>query len=173
MNEARSRLIAAAKAVCGAFRLGENFSAGSVGAAILTVKGNIYTGICIDLACGLGFCAEVAAVADMLKARETHVLAVVAVSNGGVLVAPCGRCRETIAQLDTQNLDCAVILGDDREVPLRELLPEHWLTAKEDTEQARAPDARPRAGDASRVCQAWHRTSEVQVLVPGIRGAEG
>ena len=24
-----------------------------------------------------------------------------------------------------------------------------------------------------RVCQAWHRTREVQVLVPGDRGAEG
>ncbi len=130
MNEARSKLIEAAKAVCRAFRLREDFSAGSVGAAVLTAKGNIYTGICIDLACGLGFCAEVAAVAEMLKARETHILAVVAVSNGGVLGVPCGRCRETIAQVDTQNLDCAVILGGDREVPLRELLPEHWLTEK-------------------------------------------
>jgi cytidine deaminase len=128
MNEARSKLIEAAKAVCGEFRLRENFSAGSVGAAVLTAEGNIYTGICIDLACGLGFCAEVAAVAEMLKARETHVLAVVAVSTAGVLSAPCGRCRETIAQVDTQNLDCVVILGDDREVPLRALLPEHWLT---------------------------------------------
>jgi cytidine deaminase len=127
MNEARSTLIEAAKAVCGAFRLRENFSAGSVGAAILTAKGNIYTGICIDLACGLGFCAAVAAVAEMLKARETHVLAVVAVSAAGALSAPCGRCRETIAQGDMQNLDCAVILGDDREVPLRALLPEPWL----------------------------------------------
>jgi cytidine deaminase len=148
MNEARSKLIAAAKAVCGAFRLREDFSAGSVGAAIRTAKGNMYTGICIDLACGLGFCAEVAAVAEMLKARETHVLAVVAVSHEGVLVAPCGRCRETIAQVDMHNLNCAVILGDDREVPLRALLPEHWLTAQEDTEQARAPDAQSRAGDA-------------------------
>src|SRR5215831_16039739 len=33
--------------------------------------------------------------------------------------------------------------------------------------------ARRAAADAERVCQAWHRTSEVQVLVPGIRGAEG
>lgn len=130
MNETRSKLIEAAKAVCGAFKLREDCSAGSVGAAILTAKGNFYTGICIDLACGLGFCAEVAAVAEMLKARETHILAVVAVSNGGVVCALCGRCRETIAQVDTQNLDCAVILGDDREVPLRELLPEHWLTEK-------------------------------------------
>jgi hypothetical protein len=76
MNEARSTLIAAATAVCGAFSWGEHCSAGSVGAAILTAQGNIYTGICIDLACGLGFCAEVAAVAEMLKARERHVLAV-------------------------------------------------------------------------------------------------
>jgi hypothetical protein len=29
------------------------------------------------------------------------------------------------------------------------------------------------AADARRVCQAWHRTSEVQVLAPGMRGAEG
>ena len=129
MNEAKSKLIEAAKAVREAFELREDFSAGSVGAAILTAKGNIYTGICLDLACGLGFCAEVAAVAEMLKARETHVLAVVAVSKRGVLT-PCGRCRETIAQVDAQNLDCSVILGDDREVPLRELLPEHWLPTK-------------------------------------------
>lgn len=133
MNDVRSTLIAAATAVCGAFSWGEHGSAGSVGAAILTAQGNIYTGICIDLACGLGFCAEVAAVADMLKARERHVLAVVAVSKRGVLVAPCGRCRETIAQVDPQNLDCTVLLEDNRAVPLRELLPEHWLTQQEDT----------------------------------------
>ena len=29
------------------------------------------------------------------------------------------------------------------------------------------------AADRRRVCQAWHRTSEVQVLAPGDRGAEG
>ena len=131
MNDVRSTLIAAATAVCGAFSWGEHGSAGAVGAAILTAQGNIYTGICIDLACGLGFCAEVSAVADMLKARERHVLAVVAVSKRGVLVAPCGRCRETIAQVDTQNLDCTVLLEDNRAVPLRELLPEHWLAQKE------------------------------------------
>jgi cytidine deaminase len=133
MNEVRSTLIAAAKAVCGAFSWGKHGLAGSVGAAILTAQGNIYTGICIELACGLGFCAEVAAVADMLRARKRHILAVVAVSHRGVLVAPCGRCRETIAQVDTQNLECTVLLGDDRAVPLRELLPEHWLAQKEDT----------------------------------------
>jgi cytidine deaminase len=100
---------------------------------MLTAQGHMYTGIGIDLACGLGCCAAVAAVAERLNARERHVRAVVAVSTRGVLVAPCGRCRETIAQLDTRNLDGMVFLGDHRAVPLRELLPDHWLAKKEDT----------------------------------------
>lgn len=126
-QETRSTLMAAAQAVCGPFGLREDFSAGSVGAAILTASGNIYTGICIDLACGLGFCAEVAAIAEMLKARETRILAVVAVSADGQVLPPCGRCRETMAQLDTHNLDCIVILPGERTAPLRALLPDHWL----------------------------------------------
>ena len=133
MNKNRLQLIKAAKSVCGEFKLRNEFSAGSAGAAIRTANGNIYTGICIDLACGLGFCAEVAAVAEMLKARETHIVAVVAVSKGLVLDAPCGRCREMMAQVDIRNLDCTIILGDDREIPLRQLLPEHWLTETENT----------------------------------------
>ncbi|MCR4427692.1 MAG: hypothetical protein NUW23_16220 [Firmicutes bacterium] len=71
MDETTSRLIEAARAVCGEFRLGKDFSAGSVGAALLTVDGHIYTGICIDLACGLGFYAQAATIARMLDHRET------------------------------------------------------------------------------------------------------
>ena len=33
--------------------------------------------------------------------------------------------------------------------------------------------AAPPAADRRRVCQAWHRSSGVQVPVPGNRGAEG
>jgi hypothetical protein len=34
--------------------------------------------------------------------------------------------------------------------------------------------ASPSAGEAyPRVCHAWHRTEEVQVLLPGVRRAEG
>jgi cytidine deaminase len=134
MNDVRSTLIATAKAVCGAFSWGKNdASACAVGAAILTAQGNIYTGICIDLACGLGFCAETAAVAEMLKARETHILAVAAVHERDGMVAPCGRCRETIAQVDARNFACTVFLEADRTVSLRELLPEYWLAKREDT----------------------------------------
>jgi cytidine deaminase len=127
MDENTSQLIEAARAVYGEFSLREDFSAGSVGAAIRTAAGNIYTGVCIDLASGLGFCAEVAAVAEMLKHRETHITDVVAVS-GNHILPPCGRCRETIAQVDIRNMDCRVVLDEERVVTLKQLLPDHWLT---------------------------------------------
>jgi cytidine deaminase len=126
MNKTRKQLIDAAREVCGSFPLHDEFSAGGVGAAIRTVEGNIYTGICIDLASGLGFCAEVAAIAEMLKHHETQIETVVAVS-GRRILPPCGRCRETMAQIDRRNMDCHVIVGEDKEVLLRDLLPQHWL----------------------------------------------
>jgi len=72
MDSATAQLITAAKSACGDSQLGQDFSAGSVGAAILTAKGSIYTGICICLGCGLGFCAGAAAVAEMLKHRDSY-----------------------------------------------------------------------------------------------------
>lgn len=127
MNDIKTELIEAARAVVGELRLRKGFSAGGVGAAIRTVQGNIYTGISIELGSGLGFCAEIAAIAQMLTHRETQIDTVVAVTNDRIL-SPCGRCRETMAQIDERNLDSKVIIGEDREVLLRDLLPNHWLT---------------------------------------------
>jgi cytidine deaminase len=126
MNDASAKLIEAARAVVGELKLRKGFSAGGVGAAVRTSRGNVYTGICLDLGCGLGFCAEVAAIAQMLTHRETHIETVVAVGDDGIM-PPCGRCRETMAQIDVRNLDCKVIIAEGREVSLRELLPDHWL----------------------------------------------
>jgi cytidine deaminase len=119
-------LVAAARRVQGEFTLGLDFSAGGVAAAVRGRSGRVYTGICLDLACGLGFCAEHAAVAEMLKHRESEIDVVVAVG-AGVILAPCGRCRELMAQINPANLDCRVVLAEDRVVSLRTLLPEHWL----------------------------------------------
>ena len=121
------RLIEAAKRVWGEFRLGQ-FAAGSCAAAVLSERGDVFTGICIDLACGLGFCAEHAALAEMLKSRQSRLRAAVAVS-GDVIVPPCGRCREFMAQINADNLDAEIIIKPDRTVPLRHLLPEYWLAS--------------------------------------------
>lgn len=124
------KLIGEAKKHVGEFELSRSsFSAGAVSAALITADENIYTGICVDLACGIGFCAEHSAVAEMLKARETEIRAVVAVSNSRIL-PPCGRCRELMVQLNEKNKDADVIVANDKTIKLRELLPNGWLIDK-------------------------------------------
>jgi len=103
-------------------------SAATVASALRSSSGRIYTGVCIDMTCGIGFCAEHAAVAEMLKAGETHVESIVAVTANDIY-PPCGRCRELLAQLNYRNADTRVILNDSV-VTLRELLPHHPTTEK-------------------------------------------
>jgi cytidine deaminase len=120
-------LIAEAKKRLGKFSLSEaGLTAGSVSAALLTEKGNIYTGICLDLACGVGFCAEHAAIASMLLNRETVIRKIVAVNDDHIL-PPCGRCRELMVQVDRRNRECDVLLPNGITRKLRELLPYSWL----------------------------------------------
>ena len=120
-----AELIGIAQRVAGEFETpGGEIQAGSVAAALLTSGGAVYTGICIDTRCSLGFCAEHAAVAEMLKAREWVISMVVAVRNDGGVLPPCGRCRELIWQLDPANQCTKVVLAPDRTALLKDLLPE-------------------------------------------------
>jgi len=101
---------------------------GDVASSVLvTDSGNEYGGVCIDTASGTGFCAEHAAVASMVTAREYRISRIVAVwrDDGGRLcvLPPCGRCREFIRQIDPSNLDTQVILGREKRIALRDLLP--------------------------------------------------
>src|SRR5215208_2309862 len=116
-------LIEAAKAVVGVFAPSPDCTVGGVASALETASGSVYTGVCIDTACSLGFCAEHSAIAEMLKARESEIRMIVAVMADGSIVPPCGRCRELISQVNTRNKGTVVILGHDRTVRLSELLP--------------------------------------------------
>ena len=100
--------------------------AGTVGAALLTANNNIYSGICLDYVCSLGFCAEHAAVAEMLKHRETKILKIVAVNKEKIL-PPCGRCRELILLTDLSNRNTEIIITELQTIRLSNLLPFHWL----------------------------------------------
>lgn len=104
--------------------LGDGNYAGSVAAVIETDRGGIYRGVCIDTSSSMGFCAEHAAVAAMITAGESRIRRVVAVHESGV-VAPCGRCREFMYQINHENLDAQVLLRGGA-VTLRELLPHRW-----------------------------------------------
>lgn len=100
---------------------------GDVASVVVSEAGNEYGGVCIDTGSGTGFCAEHAALAAMVTAGEYRVSRIVAVWRGEdsrlYVLPPCGRCREFIQQVDPANLDAEVILGRDRRVALRELLP--------------------------------------------------
>mgnify|MGYP004655880237 CR=1 FL=1 len=102
--------------------------AGGVAAAILTKQGNIYVGVCIDTASGLGMCAERNAIANMITNGESQIDKVVAVMPDGKLGSPCGACREYMMQLDKCSGDIEILLGLETEktVKLKELLPDWW-----------------------------------------------
>jgi cytidine deaminase len=127
-NEA---LIEKAKAVVNPKRIGDHL-VGDVGSALVTNKGNIYLGVCMDISSGIGFCAEHSAIAAMVTAGEYRIAKVVAVwkDNEGrtYILAPCGRCREFMRQLHEDNLETEVIMDTDRVLRLADLLPYHdWF----------------------------------------------
>lgn len=120
-----NELIKIAKETINSRDLSKSSSAGSVAAVLLTEQGNIYRGVCIDTPCSMGFCAEHAAIAAMITAGESKIDKIVAVSDGVGVVAPCGRCREFIYQINNENLNTKVMLNS-KIVELRELLPFIW-----------------------------------------------
>jgi len=115
-----------AKAVLNPRKLSQSAEAGGVGAALLTPSGRVYTGVCIDTACSMGFCAEHAAAAAMITQGENQVLKMVAVNWDGQILPPCGRCREFISQLHDENLNAEVLVATDVIMPLYQLLPFDW-----------------------------------------------
>ena len=109
-------------------QVSEDIEVGGVAAALVTDKGNIYRGICIDTACSMGFCAEHAAIAAMLTAGEDKVAQIVAVNWDKSVLPPCGRCREFLLQLGNQ--ETQVLVAEDTAVPVKELLPYSWQDAR-------------------------------------------
>jgi len=107
-------------------KLSKFTSVAEVAASLLTDKGNVYTGVNIDTACGMGFCAEHSAIAQMVTNGETRIVRIVAVGPGGKVLPPCGRCREFIYQINKDNIDAEVMIEGNNTVKLRDLLPHLW-----------------------------------------------
>lgn len=120
-------LIQKASSVINARKVDDVNFVGQVGCALVTDKGNIYTGVCIDTGAGMGFCAEANAIGSMVTAGESKIETIVATrkdDNGDTyVVSPCGRCRQFIYALNKENLNTEVILSKDSVIKLSELLP--------------------------------------------------
>lgn len=102
--------------------------AGGVEAALLTKKGSIYVGVCIDTASTLGMCAERNAIANMITNGEHQIDKMVAVVEDGSVGTPCGACREYMMQLDKDSGDIEILVDFEkrRTVRLKELIPDWW-----------------------------------------------
>lgn len=111
---------------------------GDVGAALITDTGSIFTGVCVDMGSGTGFCAERAAIAQMFANNEVKVKKIVAVWNNNpnkdvYVLPPCGACRHFMYSRLEEGLDIEVVISSDKTVTLRELYPYHeWPEHKED-----------------------------------------
>ena len=122
------KLYIAARKVQHERKLSPLIEVGSVSAAVLSAKGNIYTGVCIDTACSLGMCAERNAIANMITNGESKIDKMVAVVEDGSVGAPCGACREYMMQLDKESGDIEILMDYEtrKTVRLIELIPEWW-----------------------------------------------
>jgi len=99
---------------------------GSVASAVLTKKGNIYVGICIDTNGSLGMCAERNALSNMLTHGENEVDKVGSVYKDGKVIPSCGACREFMMHLG-KNADNIEMLLDNEGNTMRLInsLPEY------------------------------------------------
>ena len=120
------KLYSIAKKLAKKKRLNEYVKYGHVGAALMTDKGNIYSGVAITCTCQIGFCAEHSAISEMLKNNENRIVKIVAV-NSNTVVPPCGRCREFIRMVNEENMDTEVMVSEEKVVKLNELLPYAWM----------------------------------------------
>lgn len=103
-------------------------SGGQCAAALLTDKGNIYTGVCVDTASTLGICAERNAVFNMITNGEFKIVKLVCVIRDGSVGSPCGACRELLMQLDENSGDIEILVNRDskKTVLLKDLVPDWW-----------------------------------------------
>jgi len=103
------------------------YSGFSVGAAVLTSDGRIYSGCNIENASyGATNCAERTAIFKAVSEGCSSIVRLAVVCSSGHYAYPCGICRQVIAEFAAE--DMTVILEDDEkgilEISFKDILPE-------------------------------------------------
>lgn len=106
------------------------YSGFTVGAAVLSAEGAIYTGAnCENASFGLSICAERVALTAAMAASAKTVVALAVVADRPA--PPCGACRQVLLELAPQ----AVVIWEDGAGgyilrPVKELLPMPFCPSK-------------------------------------------
>lgn len=100
------------------------YSGFAVGAVALGASGNTYGGVNVENASyGLTVCAERVALQNAVVQGELRCPVVLVVADTSEPVAPCGACRQVMAELGVERVIMATLAGQCREATLAELLP--------------------------------------------------
>lgn len=101
------------------------YSKFAVGAAVLTGRGQVFSGCNVENASyGLCNCAERTAIFTAAAAGEREIQAVVIYTPTKTATAPCGACRQVINEFGPEALVISVCDSDDRiESTSSQLLP--------------------------------------------------
>jgi len=126
MEITNEELIEKARALVKPKEMRHGFTTADCGAALVTDKGNVYVGVSIDTPSSMGFCSEYSAIAAMITNGEYKIKKIVAADAEGMVLPPCGRCREFMYQIDKENLNTDVLVAKDKIVKLKDLLPYPW-----------------------------------------------
>lgn len=97
-----------------------------VGAAVRGGSGRIYAGANVENASfGLALCAERSAVAAAVAAGETSIVAAAVVTSTSPPAAPCGMCRQVLAEFAGDELPIVLVndAGQEQPTTLGALLP--------------------------------------------------
>ncbi len=104
-----------------------------VGAAVLAANGKIYTGCNVENASyGLTCCAERNAIFAAAAAGERSFKALCVTAEGAEPVAPCGACRQVIAEFGIPQIYMTNLNGDIKIMTAEELLPYSFTAASMD-----------------------------------------
>src|SRR5436853_1014874 len=77
------------------------YSKFSVGAALLTRSGNVFSGCNVEnISLGLTICAERAAVAAAIAGGQKDFAAIAVVTDSQEPAVPCGGCRQVLAEFN-------------------------------------------------------------------------
>lgn len=95
-----------------------------VGAAVISASGRIFTGCNIENASfGLTVCAERTAIFQAVAAGETSLTTLTVIADTPGPTAPCGACRQVMAEFQVEKVIMANTKGDRKIMELSDLLP--------------------------------------------------
>jgi cytidine deaminase len=102
------------------------YSGFKVGAAIIGADGQVYGGVNVEnVAYPEGTCAEAGAIAAMVAAGTHSLTEVYVVADSPDPVAPCGGCRQKLAEFGDASVKVtlATVDGTEHETTIGDLLP--------------------------------------------------